>query len=899
LAISRYCCGIFSLPAIAKNGNCKCSISRGLYNDDVCSYNTHFPIACVAGTRGTTRIISHTCIIVPCEKTIHRDATMLFRGAAVTLVLLVQASPWALAQAAETFVTTESLAQNLARLESVREIKNIQRTFAQLAHYGRFKEMASFFADNGVFRWGSGKGSNILDDSDATSIVGPAAVETWLRNDSGKMDGIQPGSMNAMINEMPLVTLSSDGKTAKGRWHCLRYMGDGVGGSRIEGGIFENQYTLVGERWKISLLRYYPLYAGNYRDGWKNVEGKALPIVPYHYTPDEAGIPILNLDQATTNSTRPTKRVTTTTASLDSDELVYRISQLNEEDEVRNLVHSTGYYVDQRMWPDVLDLFTPDGTITVDNNTSPAGRSGLQQVLDRMGPEGITKGILNDHPIYQTTVQMGADGLSAVARGLEIGMIGDSNARTAQWQFCTFRHTLVRDPDTAIWKIAKLNYSRLIFADYAIGWEKGGLLAPKPFPPGPTPPEFLVSILNLSSSAPRRPVNWRPLLREGVHPTSSLLPDLERRLLRSAAFDETEHISSAYGHYIDDVRCNLFAELHAQGGFKSSPGIGWYRGPSRIATACSTRYGPNTSSLSPPPRASIPFHWRIQPVILVSHDGKSSTLRSRNLQTGTGQNSTAGFSNLAGINGGIYHDQFVLEKANSTTRRKIWCLTIDEFYWSSGSWGTGWANVNRTSSISKREPASGYLEPRQMGSLDNFPPDLSIKDPKFGNRYQGFMGGPPPSISWPNILQMWWEYRNPVTGRVPASYWGPGCVPCRNGIRPEWALTENGYEEPSTGPTVITVNATISRSTTEEGRDVVIVITSVKSGPEEQVWGYVELRKGNRSANLMGETLLDNEGVATFVVPKGDLTPGANALAVYYAGNDRVKPGKGVVVVNI
>ncbi|KAK3317065.1 hypothetical protein B0H66DRAFT_626826 [Apodospora peruviana] len=822
-----------------------------------------------------------------------------------SLLLVLQAgSPWAVV--AQSSVTTDSLTGNLARLEAVREIKNIQRTFAQLASYGRFKEMASLFADIGVLRWGQGKG-DILAESDVTPVLGPAAIETWLRNEAGKMDGISPGSMNAMINEMPLVTLASDGRSAKGRWHCLRFMGDGAGQTRIEGGIFENQYRLQHvpgtggheERWKISVLRYYPMYTGNYRDGWKNVGGKSLPVIPYHYTPDEAGTPILQLASNESHHHHhhhhdgmlKLKRAPQhgNDSALAEEELVYRISQLNEEDEVRNLVHSAGYYVDRRMWPDVLDLFASNGTIAVDGQSSAPGRAGIQSVLERMGPAGLSRGILNDHPIYQTTVEVSSDGLTALARGLEIGMVGDSNAKTAEWQFCTFRHQLARDPDTGIWKIASLNYTRLMFADYRVGWANGGTTPSKSTPP----PDFLFSILNISSPIPRRDPNWQPFYREGVHPTAVLLDDLQRRLLRSAAFDETEHISSAYGFYIDDIKCAQFAQLHAANGFKSSPGIGWYRTPNRIEKACTQRYGIRNDSTSAL-RSSVPFHWRIQPVILVSHDGRSTTLRTRNLQTGTGLNSTSGFSGLAGFNGGMYHDQFVLETTHTgKTRRKIWCLTIDEFYWSSGNWVSGWAGVNRTTTLIKRDL---MVSKRQNGSMADFPPDVSVKDPHFGNRYAGFMGGPTPTVSWPNILTMWWNYRNPVSGRVPETYWGPGCVPCRNGVRPEWALPENGFEEPPTGPTIVTAMVTPG----VQGNDMssTTVSVSVGSGPEEGVWGYVELRRGDRSGNLMGEALLDNDGFATFSVPAGDLKVGKNRLAVYFAGNDRVKPGRGIVVVD-
>src|SRR5436189_6103540 len=52
-----------------------------------------------------------------------------------------------------------SLARNVACVESVREIKDVQRLFAQLAQYGRWDDMAALFADNGTLKWGRGSDS--------------------------------------------------------------------------------------------------------------------------------------------------------------------------------------------------------------------------------------------------------------------------------------------------------------------------------------------------------------------------------------------------------------------------------------------------------------------------------------------------------------------------------------------------------------------------------------------------------------------------------------------------------------------------------------------------------------------------------------------------------------------
>ncbi len=44
---------------------------------------------------------------------------------------------------------------------------------------------------------------------------------------------------------------------------------------------------------------------------------------------------------------------------------------------------------------------------------------------------------------------------------------------------------------------------------------------------------------------------------------------------------------------------------------------------------------------------------------------------------------------------------------------------------------------------------------------------------------------------------MWFNYRNPVSGRVPELYW-PDCVPCE--LKPESQMTRHGYLMPPTGP---------------------------------------------------------------------------------------------------
>lgn len=718
--------------------------------------------------------------------------------------------------------TVNSLARDIERVESVREIKDVQRTFAQLAQFGRWSDMAALFSTNGTLRWGS------------QTATGPEAIEKWLRADAGEMDGIRPGSLDTLIAETPLVSLSADGLSGKGRWNGLRFMGDGTGGTRIQGGIYENEYAFVGDRWKISVLHYYALYAGPYEGGWRNYGGVGLPVVPYHFTADNAGVPI------------PPPEGNAPTSNATAEQLAHRVTLLNDEDEVRNLQNSYGYYIDRRMWDDVVDLFVANATVKIaGSNTTYMGPAGVRKaMIDRMGPQGLTTGILNDHPLLDTIVQVDPNGREAVARGIDLGMIGDVNASTASWEFSVFRNHFVKD--AGLWKLRELNLAPLIVANYSEGWDYGGKVTGASISDS-----SMIKFLDVGA----RSLRVRSLGADG---TSTNLADVRRRLARSAAFDGAENASNAYGYLLDDHQCGPLGTLHASGGHKLSPFAGFYRGPGRIDEACRTVYGSNDTNGT---RAKLRFHWRPQPVAIVSRDGQAVSFRARLLQTFTSNSAGGGF------NGAMYDDQMVLEGG----KWKLWSVTIDEHYWLTTSWADGWIKPNQT-------------VPNQSTLLTKFPPDLALPD--VGDRESTFFGGSGEPISWPEIQRMWFAYRNPVSGRLPQYYW-PGCVPCV--AKPDWALLANGYQEPPTGPTFV------AATSTERGGAPAMVTVVVRGGPGEPVEGIIELHGAEDKVNLSAEL----EGGKIMFPLSGEVAPGTHLLTVSYLGSDRLAPGQTTVLVKV
>jgi hypothetical protein len=175
----------------------------------------------------------------------------------------------------------------------------------------------------------------------------------------------------------------------------------------------------------------------------------------------------------------------------------------------------------------------------------------------------------------------------------------------------------------------------------------------------------------------------------------------------------------------------------------------------------------------------------MQPVVLVSEDGRSATGRFRLFQPRTGKTvGKAGDFFAASFWGGMYHDRYVLEDGVW----RIWELTLDEPYITPVAWKDGvWAK--------SKDPA-----PRPAGAPARTPANnanVDIPLSALGRREEGFQGGTGTATPWPAILPMWFTYTNPVSGRVPPNH-QPDCVLCA--LRPDLRLDRNGYQEAPDAP---------------------------------------------------------------------------------------------------
>lgn len=664
------------------------------------------------------------------------------------------------AQALEPALGTRiaALERDVARADSVRQVKLVQTAYAHFAEFGLWDQMADLFADNGVLQIGD------------REIRGQKAILSYLTENYGEGRlGIAPGTLTTRLQMTPVVNLSADGRTAKGRWHELAMLGRLGGAARWEGGISENEYVLQDGRWKIARLHLYPMYAGAYETGWKALEADIKP-VPVHFTPDTAGVPV----------PRPATPVPQTAVPRDAADAAARLQAVRKtllrmagEDAAVRMQNIYGYYVDQKMWNDITDLFTADGTLEIVDVGRWTGEQNIRRSFASRASNALLHGEVNDHLQLEPIVTVSPDGRQAWGRYYQLGLLGRNNV--GAWWTQAIVETHVVQGDDGIWRIEEMRIFPKLRSDYYAGWHKSQM--PEPVPAKGYEPSA-PSMFSLPTDRA-----WIPAFRID-HPSTgkrigyprdmavigdgaatfggagelaplplneATVTELERQLAVALAHDGVQNVSHAFGDFLDDFDWANSSQLFARTGRRGKYQVGFYVGPERIYTAESSQYGP-----TPSPRASVQIHLRVQPVIDVSSDGMTAKLRTRLFSLNASTSVPGSFQ------GAMYpNDKLVMQDG-------IWKFqhqSIDEFYMRSAGYANGWARVPEA------DPIKQFAPDRQPTIMDklrtSYPPDVNILD--MGLRAVGFA----PNyefIDFPDVKPMWFHYRNPVSGRLPPNY---------------------------------------------------------------------------------------------------------------------------------
>jgi SnoaL-like domain len=527
------------------------------------------------------------------------------------------------------------LEDQLHKARALRDIKRLQYSYAHYAELGLWFDLGDLFSTDGVAHYAQG------------DFRGPESLRKFYLQELGRGQlGLAEGRIYPHIMIQPVVTVAKDGKTARGRWHVIAMLGSYGASASWAGVVYENRYVFEDGVWKISELSYNSQYSGRYSPPGLTVSKWDLP---YHFTPQSAADPAAKSD--------PPAQANGSTSAVNLEglqqrwvELARTAQQLRDETDVLNLQHSFGYYSDQKMWGAVANLFADDGTMELGLRGVYAGKDRIRRALSTFSGARLGSDEVNDHLQLAAVVHIAPDGRTAKARGIELSIAG-LKGKGAQWEEGIFENEYVKQ--SGIWRIRSVHYYPRVLFDYELGWAKDAKPAPGPsteFPPdrpstevyGPYPKMYYPRF-HYANPATRVPVQYPagiaaipessspavlPSPPKNLKEFNTRLSDMERQIDSSIAYDAVENLVNADGYFLDDSR-----EENA-----------------------------------------LAIHQTVQPVITLSPDGKSATIRARLLKVG---------GKSGGLAGGTYEGRAINRagtwKLEPLTLKQTWASAFNQW----------------------------------------------------------------------------------------------------------------------------------------------------------------------------------------------------------------------------
>jgi hypothetical protein len=152
-----------------------------------------------------------------------------------------------------------------------------------------------------------------------------------------------------------------------------------------------------------------------------------------------------------------------------ADAVTREAQLLRDEKDIEKLTRGFGYYLDKKMWDQVVALFADDATFELGQNGVYAGKASIRHALDQFGPQGLQHGELFNHMLLQPVVHVSDDGNTAKARWRGFNQAGVFGKR-AVWGEGIYENEYVKQDGA--WKIGKLHYFNSFTTPYEQGWAK-------------------------------------------------------------------------------------------------------------------------------------------------------------------------------------------------------------------------------------------------------------------------------------------------------------------------------------------------------------------------------------------------------------------------------------------
>ena len=394
---------------------------------------------------------------------------------------------------------------------------------------------------------------------------------------------------------------------------------------------------------------------------------------------------------------------------------------------VKRLQHALNHYREAGLWDEAAQLFTADA-IAEHAAARYSGRQAIAgflqaQALAGTGRSKLGDGDLNTHLALSPVVTLDPDGRVARGRWHELSMTGRFGAN-ADWASGIYENEYVEEGGA--WKIRRLHYYPSFVGPYTPGWrnaDRSDTVTVVPFHYTPDRAGAPIPLTPARSAADRAP--------DGAAGQTRYVAGLRAQLACLQAESQIRSLQNAYGFYMDRRMWDDIADLYAADGTFEPGQRGVYRGRASIRHALE-QIGPKDLATG-----VINDHTQMQPVVTLSADCRSATLRGTELVM-TGQN---GGDAAWGIN--IHDNRFRLVEGK-------WRLQSVHVYQRMRSdYSQGWAK----SALPVRTASPGY-EPDAPPTVKYsaypvfFVPPMGFVNPAregrkaFGNGVAGAASGP-------------------------------------------------------------------------------------------------------------------------------------------------------------
>ena len=192
---------------------------------------------------------------------------MKFRAIAALVALLLFApafdaprGPQAAADKKDVAAELDALKMQVAQLAHQAQdaqdyiaVANLQRAYGYYVDKCMWDETADLFSKNGTLEIGL-----------RGVWVGQDRVRQYLHT----LPDLKYGTLFNHMQLQPVIDISPDGRTAKGRWRAFEQFGLLHKSAQWAEGTYENEYVKEDGVWKISKLHYYMTYYVDYYKGW-------------------------------------------------------------------------------------------------------------------------------------------------------------------------------------------------------------------------------------------------------------------------------------------------------------------------------------------------------------------------------------------------------------------------------------------------------------------------------------------------------------------------------------------------------------------------------------------------------------------------------------------------------